>query len=371
MLPDSQGISLRAQITLGALSPAPPSSLHGGFKRVLSQFQRGKNPERNNYGQFCFRPRHDHAGFLVILLGWFLRRVGILNEGFCKPADQYVFKCALPVSLFLSIAKMDVYSDFDPAFCLFCFTVTAVVFLGVWALTSRLMKDKALIGEFSQAAVRSSAAILGVALNTNIYGDAGMVPMMVLSAVPFFNVYAVLILQFSPHVDENGRLIAPERDGGAAVKRALCNVAKNPIILGILLGVPFSLLRVKLPTILSSTLNTIGGTATPVALLAVGASFSSGEAAKCVKPALLATAIKLFILPAIFLPIAAMMGFTGSAMIAILIMVGSPTTVSCYVMARNMGYKGVLTSNVVMLATVLSSVSLTLWIFLLRLFGLL
>ena len=303
--------------------------------------------------------------FLVILLGWFLRRVGVLNEAFCKPADQYVFKCALPVSLFLSIAKMDVYSDFDPMFCLFCFTVTAIVFLGVWALTSRLMKDKALVGEFSQAAVRSSAAILGVALNTNIYGNAGMVPMMVLSAVP------LLILQFSPHTDENGRLIPPERNGAAAVKRALVNVVKNPIILGILLGVPFSLLRVKLPGILASTLSTIGGTATPVALLAVGASFSGSEAAKCMKPALAATAIKLFILPAIFLPIAALFGFTGSAMIAILILVGSPTTVSCYVMAKNMGHRGVLTSNVVMLATVLSSVSLTLWIFLLRLFGLL
>ncbi len=308
--------------------------------------------------------------FLVILLGWFLRRVGVLNEAFCKPADQYVFKCALPVSLFLSIAKMDVYSDFDPMFCLFCFTVTAIVFLGVWALTSRLMKDKALVGEFSQAAVRSSAAILGVALNTNIYGNAGMVPMMVLSAVPFFNVYAVLILQFSPHTDEDGRLIPPERNGAAAVRRALVNVVKNPIILG-MLGVPFSLLRVKLPGILTSTLSTIGGTATPDALLAVGASFSGSEAAKCMKPALAATAIKLFILPAIFLPIAALFGFTGSAMIAILILVGSPTTVSCYVMAKNMGHRGVLTSNVVMLATVLSSVSLTLWIFLLRLFGLL
>ena len=135
--------------------------------------------------------------------------------------------------------------------------------------------------------------------------------------------------------------------------------------------VPFSLLRVKLPGILASTLSTIGGTATPVALLAVGASFSGSEAAKCMKPALAATAIKLFILPAIFLPIAALFGFTGSAMIAILILVGSPTTVSCYVMAKNMGHRGVLTSNVVMLATVLSSVSLTLWIFLLRLFGLL
>ena len=214
--------------------------------------------------------------FLVILLGWFLRRVGVLNEAFCKPADQYVFKCALPVSLFLSIAKMDVYSDFDPMFCLFCFTVTAIVFLGVWALTSRLMKDKALVGEFSQAAVRSSAAILGVALNTNIYGNAGMVPMMVLSAVPFFNVYAVLILQFSPHTDENGRLIPPERNGAAAVRRALVNVVKNPIILGILLGVPFSLLRVKLPGILASTLSTIGGTAT---LIGVPPNIMIGSAA--------------------------------------------------------------------------------------------
>lgn len=319
---------------------------------------------------FVFALNTTMPVFLVILLGWFLRRVGVLNAGFCKPADQYVFKCALPVSLFLSIAKMDVYSDFDLAFCLFCFTVTSIVFLGVWALTSMLMKDKRLVGEFSQASVRSSAAILGVALATNIYGNSGMVPMMVLAAVPFFNVYAVLILQFSPHVDENGNLLPPDKNG-SAVKRAIVNVAKNPIIIGILLGVPFSLLRIKLPTILQSTFSTIGGTATPVALLAVGASFSRSEAVKRIKPAVVATAIKLFILPAIFLPIAALFGFKNSEMLAILIMVGSPTTVSCFVMAKNMGHEGVLTSNVVMLATVLSSVSLTLWIFLLRSFGLL
>lgn len=183
--------------------------------------------------------------------------------------------------------------------------------------------------------------------------------------------YAVLILQFSPHVDENGRLIAPERDGGAAVKRALCNVAKKPDHPRHSAGrAVFAAARKTADdSFFDAQYHWRHGDA--VALLAVGASFSSGEAAKCVKPALLATAIKLFILPAIFLPIAAMMGFTGSAMIAILIMVGSPTTVSCYVMARNMGYKGVLTSNVVMLATVLSSVSLTLWIFLLRLFEML
>ena len=94
-------------------------------------------------------------------------------------------------------------------------------------------------------------------------------------------------------------------------------------------------------------------------------------ALKRIKPAIAATAIKLFLLPALFLPLAALAGFKNSEMLAILIMVASPTTVSCFVMAKNMGHEGVLTSNVVMLATVFSSVSLTLWIFLLRSFGLL
>jgi predicted permease len=71
----------------------------------------------------------------------------------------------------------------------------------------------------------------------------------------------------------------------------------------------------------------------------------------------------------LFLPLAVWMGFRGSELIAILIMLGSPTTVSCYIMARNMGHEGVLTSNSVILATVFSSFSLTLWIWLLRSMG--
>ena len=80
--------------------------------------------------------------------------------------------------------------------------------------------------------------------------------------------------------------------------------------------------------------------------------------------------IKLFLLPAVFLPIAALMGFRNSEMIAILIMTGSPSTVAGYVMAKNMHADSVLTSNAVLLSTLLSAVSITLWLFLLRRFGL-
>ena len=308
--------------------------------------------------------------FLVILLGWFLIRIHLLNDAFLKAADQYVFKCALPVSLFLSIAKMDLYSDFDPKFCLFCFVITTIVFFGVWGCARLFLKNRALIGAFTQAAARSSAAILGIAFAVNIYGDSGMVPMMIVSAVPFFNIYSVLILTFSPQVDDAGRLLPPAAEGGVLVKKACLNVLKNPIILGILAGIPFALLRIPLPTILNNTLTTVGGTATPIALLVIGGSFSGTEALKKWKPAAVASFIKLFLLPGLFLPAAVALGFRTSELVAILIMLGSPTTVSCYVMAKNMNGDGVLTSNVVVLTTLFSSVSITLWLSLLRSFAL-
>lgn len=318
---------------------------------------------------FLFAVNATIPVFLIILLGWFLQRVGLLNRDFTDTANQYVFKCALPVSLFMSIAKMDLYTDFSWSFCLFCFAVTTVMFLGVWGLTRIFMKDRRMIGAFAQASVRSSAAILGVALAVSIYGSVGMVPMMIVAAVPFFNVYAVLILTFSPQTDEAGNLLPPDPSAAARVRKACIGVVKNPIIIGIMTALPLALLRIQLPTVLASALDTVGGTASPIGLLVVGAGFSGAEALKKWKPAALASGIKLFLLPALFLPLAAALGFRDSQMVAILIMVGSPTTVACYVMARSMRGDSTLTSNVVVLTTLFSSVSITLWLFLLRSFA--
>lgn len=281
--------------------------------------------------------------FLVIALGYVLQRVHFLNDAFNKTANEFVFRCALPVSLFRSIAGMDFYSEFDLGFCLFCFLGTTVMFLGIWAAAWLFMKDRGQVGAFAQASARSSAAVLGIALAVNIYGDAGMVPMMIMSAVPFFNVCSVLILSFSPQMDDEGHLL-PAARGLGAVKKACVNVAKNPLILGILVGLP-------------------------IALLVVGASFSGGEALKRWKGAAVSSLVKLFLLPGIFLPLAAMLGFRNSQMIAILIMTGSPTAVASFVMAKNMHADGVLTANAVLLSTVLSAVSITFWLYLMKTLG--
>lgn len=70
---------------------------------------------------FAFALNTTMPVFLVILLGWFLRRVGVLNAEFCKPANQYVFKCSSRQPKFLSIAKWMCTAISIRLFCLFLF----------------------------------------------------------------------------------------------------------------------------------------------------------------------------------------------------------------------------------------------------------
>ena len=301
--------------------------------------------------------------FLVILLGYILRKIGLINENFVSTANKYVFKCALPVMLFQDIAFTDTLRSAKGSFVLFCALVTIAMFLLVWLCSYIFLKDKSLVGAFAQAGARGSAAILGVAFVENISGSAGMAPLMIVSAVPFFNILSVIILTFSADLNKSA---GEKKSHGAVIKKSLFNIVTNPIIIGILLGIPFALLNVKFPAIATRTMDYVARTATPVALIAIGGGLDKQEATRRVKPAIWASLIKLVILPAVFLPLAVLFHFASSEMVAILIMLASPTTVSCYIMAVNMENDGPLTSNVILLTTIFSSVTLTGWIFILR-----
>ena len=122
--------------------------------------------------------------------------------------------------------------------------------------------------------------------------------------------------------------------------------------------------------LIDKTINSVSQMATPLALITIGAGFEGKKALAKMKPTMAAAMIKLVIQPLIFLPLAASMGFAGEKIIAILIMLSSPTTPSCYIMAKNMHNDEVLTASVVVTTTLLGAVTLTLWIFVLKTIGL-
>ena len=202
----------------------------------------------------------------------------------------------------------------------------------------------------------------------NMYSETGMAPLMIVAAVPLFNVISVIALTFKANpVDGVSIEDMPKKEG---IKKAFFNILTNPIIIGIIIGLLASLVRLQLPAILDKTVNSIAHTATPIALICIGAGFEGRKAVKKIKPALAGTFIKLIGLAAIFIPIAVYMGFRNQELMAILIMLASPTTVTSYIMAKNMNNDEVLASSIIVLTTVLSSITLTGWIFILRSFGL-
>lgn len=300
--------------------------------------------------------------FLVMVIGYLLKILHIVDEPFVKTLNSFNYKITLPVLLFRDIAESDFYGVWDTRYVLYCFLVTLTCITVIWIAAGLLYRNKARLGEFIQASYRSSAAVLGIAFIQNIYGNSGMAPLMIIGTVPLYNIAAVLILSFT----------GPNSHGldKASLKSSIRGIVTNPIIIGIFLGMLVSACRISFPAIISKTMNNISVLATPLALLGLGAGFEGRKALKQLLPTSIASLLKLVLLPALFLPLAVAMDFTGEKLVAILIMLGSPTTVSCYIMAKNMGHEGTLTSSVVVATTFFSSVTLTAWLFVLRSMGL-
>ncbi len=134
--------------------------------------------------------------FLMMVLGYALHQIGWLDTDFASKLNKFVFLIPLPVNLFVQVSALDIREAWDTRFVVFCFVATLLSVM-MAAVLSRLLHDHAERGEFVQAAYRSSASLIGVAFIENIYGTAGMAPLMIIGAVPLYNVMAVVALSLT------------------------------------------------------------------------------------------------------------------------------------------------------------------------------
>ena len=300
--------------------------------------------------------------FLVMVIGYILKQIGMLNDNFVTVANKFNFKVTLPFMLFKDIAGVDIKAVFDIKYVLFCAIVSTICFWVVWGTAKLLVRDKTIRGAFVQSSFRGSAAVMGLAFIQNIYGSSAMGPLMIVSAVPLYNIFSVIVLTFEAN-DSTGI------DKKAKIRQAGLNICKNPIILSILAGLIVGLLGIQFPTLVNKTVSNVAQMATPLALITIGAGFEGRKALAKIAPTMAASMIKLVLQPLVFLPVAAWMGFSGEKMIAILIMLASPTTPSCYIMAKSMNNDEVLTASVIVTTTLMAAFTLTGWIFLLKTLG--
>ena len=217
--------------------------------------------------------------FLLMALGFLFRKLGWLDEVFASKMNQFVFLVPLPLLVFEDLASVDFQKVWNLKFVLFCFFVT-LASIALAGILSLLWKNRGIRGEFIQASYRSSAALLGIAFIQNIYGDAGLAPLMIIGSVPLYNMMAVVVLSFfQPEQRKRDKLLW---------KKTLKGIVTNPIIIGIAAGLFWSALRIPMPYVIEKTVSNIGAVATPLGLMALGASFDVQKALGKIKPVIAA-----------------------------------------------------------------------------------
>ena len=311
---------------------------------------------------FYFSLRATMPLFLMMVLGYFLKRIGLINKEGTKSLNLLVFRLFLPILLFKDLAEQDFYTMWDTGFVFFCLAAT-LISIAIAAAFSHISKNRNDRGEIIQASYRSAAATLGIAYMANIYNDVSMVALMIIGSVPLYNIAAVIVLSVTS--PDNDAL----KDKKELFKKTMFSIITNPILIGVVLGTLGSLMHLQLTPIVGKTMNSLAAVASPLALIALGSSFEFDDLKAKYKPVLLVIFNKLFLFCAIFLPIGVWMGFRNEKLVAALIMLGSASTSSCYVMSKSMGHEGIISSAAVMIGTLLSSATLTLWLFALKSMG--
>jgi predicted permease len=291
-----------------------------------------------------------------------------MNTTIINGLNTITFNVALPLMLFRDIAKANFYELFAPGFIVYALLSTLLFFILSWLFAEWFIKDKTTIGAFVQGCFRGNYAIIGLFLISSVLGHSGKGALIVLFAIPLYNILSIVVLTARSQTPRPFRL-----------GKTLVSIAKNPLILGILCGLPFSILQIPITSapelkFIATTLDYMAISANPMALLAIGASISIGKIQAGLSKALVAAAIKLVIGPVVFTLAAYLLrdllGLSGDDLFVLCMMYSVPTAVASYVMASKMDNDADLAANIVLITSLLSLFSLTLAIYIFKATGL-
>lgn len=298
--------------------------------------------------------------FLIMLSGFILKKRNIIKQDFINAANFIVFYIALPVKLFNSVSQSSVAANFDLKFITFAVVGTTISVIIIYIYSKFIVKEESKIGAFIHGTFRGNFVYVGFSLLENVTGAVGPLASLVVAfVVPVYNVLAVLVLV----------LTNPKSRAKNQFKNALKNIITNPLIIATALGIIASLINFRFPPLLQNTADYFDVLATPLALLTIGATFRVDKLFVDIKPAAAATFFKLIINPALAVLAAFLMGLGNKEIFLIYILFGVPTSISSAIITAAMDGDENLAASIVMMTTLGSVFSLTLFVFLFRAVG--
>ena len=292
--------------------------------------------------------------FIVLLLGWFIRRINLIDGDFIRTANRLIFNVCLPVLLFYKISAADLRAVFSVNHLLIMLTAIVIIFVISYS-AAKLFKMGNSAGTFSMNSFRGNYAYMGLPVSAYAYGDPGLIIGSVLMAfiVPSVNLASVTALSMS-------------MSSGRSFKPFLKNTLLNPLAIACLLGLAASWLELGFPTFIDRSLAIISGVTLPLALFCVGGSMTKEQMTGGFAPSIATSAIKLILMPLTVFAILKLTGmeFTTTSK-TLVIMLSAPTATVNYVMASQMQGDAPLAGSTIVISTLLSIFTFSMWLFIL------
>lgn len=296
--------------------------------------------------------------FAMMAVGFFLNRIGILDSHTADVMNKVTFKAFLPTLIFYNIYQTDVSEIFNGKLILWGIALVLIMFFLLWGVVPRFEHDHRRKGVLIQGMFRSNFILYGLPVTASLFGDenVGTASMLIAFIVPFYNVLSVIVLEWYA-------------SGQIHVKKIIKGILTNPLIIGAALGGLMLLFNIPLIPAVEKTIRNLSGMATPMAFLILGASFRFSALAGNIRPLLVSVLVKLIVFPAIFLPVSILAGYRGMELAALLTMLGAPTAVSSFTMAKQMNGDGELAGQIVIFTSICSVLTMFVWIFVLKQFA--
>ncbi len=298
--------------------------------------------------------------FLMIILGYGMKRVKLVSEDFVTTSMKLVFKVFLPVLLFQKVANIDIETTITlDDMWLMGYSIAALLLsAGIGSVIARRVlklnrNHRGFVqGAFIQGAFRTNYAIISYPILLGMFGDAVVLKLALVTviSIPIFNIVSIIAL--TPQKSHDMKTYA----------KLLKNIISNPLIIGIVLGFFSAMLKLDYPKSMEAFIDLTASIATPLALVSLGIFFRFDHFRETLKLTLVATGIKNVLLPLIFSPIAYWLGLSPMNIVIITILVGGPTAVSSFAMSKEMGADAVLAGNIIIMTTLVCSFTLMLFL---------
>jgi len=297
--------------------------------------------------------------FIVMAIGVLVRRRGMVSGDDVKRMNKLIFNALFPVMMFSNLYGMDFADAVNPKMMVTGAAILLTVYAASFIIVMKIEKDRRSRGAMIQAIFRSNFVIMGLPIVGNIFGseNLGMTTVMMTIIVPMYNILAVTTLEIF-------------RGGKVSPGHIIKEIFKNPLIMGAIAGILAVTTQLKVPYLVENTVDMLAAAATPMSLIMLGASFDVQSIGRCRRNLIICLVGRLVLVPAFALTVGILMGFRDVALVTLIAIFAAPCAVSSYTMAQQMDSDAELAGNTVIFSSLLSCITMFLWIFMLKNFGL-